>query len=122
MPKDQISIKLDGETLARADKASAVLGWSRSALIERAIERYLQNLDSMVDEMSHENTVTAAVMDRIVSDPGLLRAVAKGIGADLDPKTVSLNAELQPRLRAEADRRKTDRKKSKKTRGETESG
>jgi len=111
MPKEQISIKLDSDTLVSADKAAETLGLSRSALIERAIERYLANFDSMVEEMSHDNIVTAAVMDRIAGDAKLLSVISKAMGKHLDDATIKFNVDLQPRLRAEADRRKLERKK-----------
>lgn len=120
MPKEQISIKLDGDLLARADEAARAMGWSRSAFIERAIERSLDNFDALVEEMSRENPLTVAIMDRIVSDPKILKAVAGALGAQMDTKTADLNAQVQPLLRAEAERRKSVRKQAKRTKGRVE--
>ncbi len=111
MPRSQISIKLDEDTLRRVDEAVEILGETRTAYIERAVLYALDNLDSMIEEMERESPLTAAILDNITGNKKLLRTVARLLASEMPPEKVDDRSDELKKIRAEADRRKAAKKK-----------
>ncbi len=114
MRRAQISIKLDQGTLRRVDEAAELLECTRTAFIERACERALNNLDATVEELERESPITAAVLDAIASNKKVMVALSKVIAQEMTEEQVAESVELLPRLRAEANRRQSVQKRRRK--------
>jgi predicted transcriptional regulator len=114
MARTQISIKLDSTTLERVDEAAAYLGMTRTALIEHAVERRLKELDSVVEDMAEQGELTAAVFDRLTTSPKLTRAVAAVVAKQFTEDDLQAMFDRTPKLREEAQRRRSAKQGGKK--------
>ncbi len=113
MPKIQISMKLDADMLVRVDEAAKWLGMSRSAFMQRSLQRTVDNLDAVVEEMSADSPVTAAILDALTSNKKLAIAITKAVASEVPREQIEAGLERYPKLRAEAKRRKAAKKKRK---------
>ena len=111
MARSQISIKLDVTTLERVDEAATVLGYTRTAFIERAVNRALENLDGVLEEMEADSPLTAAILDALASKKRLALAVTRAVAKHVPVEQLATGLEAYPKLREEAARRKAARKK-----------
>ena len=113
MPKNPVSMKIDSDLLKQVDEAAAWLGMNRSAFIERSLIRTVDNLDAVVEEMSADSPLTAAVLDALASNQKLAMAITKVVAREMSPEQFKSGLDQYPKLRAEAKRRKTAKKKRK---------
>lgn len=106
-------MKLDEDMLVRVDEAAEWLGMSRSAFMERSLRRTVDNLEAVVEEMSADSDFTAGILDAIVSNQKLAMAITKVVAREMPPELIKSGLDQYPKLRAEAKRRKTAKKKRK---------
>jgi predicted transcriptional regulator len=114
MPRAQISIKLEQETLKRVDEAAEILDYTRTGFIERAVNLSLNNLDTMVDEMEQESPITAVILDAITTNPKIALALSKVFARGMTPEQIETTTRNLPKMRTEANRRKTAKKPARK--------
>lgn len=110
MARTQISIKLEADTLRRVDEAAELLGETRTGFIERAVNRALENLEGVIEEMERDSPVTAAILDALASNRKLATAIVRLVEKELSREELEQGLDNYPKLRAEAKRRKGAKK------------
>lgn len=113
-PRIQISIKLDESTLQRVDEVAKLFGMTRTAFIERACLKTLEDQEALLEEMEGESAVTAAVMDAAMNNKMFRRAVMKLAASHISDEEIEARHGSFKMLRNEARRRKASKKAEKK--------
>jgi len=99
MPRTQISIKLDQDLLTRVDELAEAVGSNRTAVIEQAVKNDLPEQEAFYKSLENPAIRT---LHKQLSNPRVLRAIAKIADLGITDDDIEAIAEKGPRQRAAA--------------------
>lgn len=114
MPKTPISFKIDSELLERVDVIAGILGMTRTAYFERALEDRLRDHEGLLDEMEEEEGFDRFLLNSLLNKPSIFKGIARMIAAELPDDVIEAKQHNYQALRQEANSRRVSKKQSKK--------
>jgi hypothetical protein len=84
----RVTVSMKPALLKRVDRAAKTLGYNRSEFVSMALDAFLQDGEDFV-KVAADPVVMRAMLGAF-NKPGVLSAMGRALGEDLDPKQVQL--------------------------------
>lgn len=119
--KERFTVTAEPALLARIDRLAELREESRSAAIERLLERGLQEEEKFLDTL--DDPIQGAIFRALLERPHIIEAVSKLIGQSMDEEEKARIRERAPAVLKASAKRRDERRSSRRLgeRGSSES-
>lgn len=107
-PKERLSFTIDPDIARKLDELADQLGESRSSIVEKAIEVYLREMDSLIESMT--NPLMRALQSAMTSDPKVMRLMARMLSEHVTEEEAARIVDRAPFYREIGKRRQAEKK------------